>query len=356
MSAPPLVSIVVVSWNAADLLARLLESIERTDYPAWECVVVDNASTDHTRAMIAARFPGVRLVASAENLGPSRGNNAGAAAARGDWLLFLNPDVVVEPDALTELMAHVDPLPDVGIAFPTIVEAHGVEHLRAPQVEEIAAMQGAALGVRRTAFDAIGGFDERLFMYFEDTEICWRAWARGWRVVKDHEAIVHHLDQGHSGGMRRAAMQIRNGLLAHLWHMDARVTASYVARALVKTVVRGVRYRQPEVLGAWTSVARDLPPLLAERRSNLARTTPQRRARLAALEAAHGPWRRRNYLRRLELAVRRLVRLPAPAPPAVRAGPGVEGSALRVTPPPLPGPPPRRPGGPRYPRSPPRSG
>jgi GT2 family glycosyltransferase len=97
-------SIVIVSWNVKDLLGRclqsLLEASQSTLDLTSEIIVVDSASSDGSPGMVCDQFPQVRLIASPQNLGYAQGNNVGAAAAQGRYIFLLNPDTVVQPEAL----------------------------------------------------------------------------------------------------------------------------------------------------------------------------------------------------------------------------------------------------------------
>ena len=120
----PRVSIVIVSWNVADLVAACLRSLPLHD-PAVEVIVVDSASQDGTPQRIAGEFPSVRLIARADNVGYSRGNNLGFAQARGEYWFVLNPDTVLEPGALDALREQLDAHPDVGCVGPALTYADG---------------------------------------------------------------------------------------------------------------------------------------------------------------------------------------------------------------------------------------
>jgi GT2 family glycosyltransferase len=176
-------------------------------------VVVDNGGSDSQ--VVAAEGEGrVRLVEPRENLGFAGGCNRGAAEASGDVLVFLNPDTVVEPGALTQLGRTLAD-PAIGIAMArlrlldrpgalnsggTVLHVSGLawagrfgepaESIRS--LEDLAAASGAALAIRRDTFAELGGFTEELFMYQEDVELSWRAHLAGLRVVVDPGADVLH--------------------------------------------------------------------------------------------------------------------------------------------------------------------
>lgn len=222
-------SIILVSWNVADLLAACLESIANgTGDLHVEVIVVDSASSDHSVTLLRERFPQVRLIEYAENIGYTRGNNVGMAAAEGQHLLLLNPDTEIVGDALTRMVAYMDANPTVGIVgpythnsdgsyqssrrrFPTrtlaffestwlqpfapkaLLDRFYVNDAPAEQTLEVDWVQGSALLARREVYAQIGGLDEGYVMYSEELDWCKRAKDAGWRVVYLAEAhILHH--------------------------------------------------------------------------------------------------------------------------------------------------------------------
>ena len=210
----PRVSIIIVSWNVADLVVDCLRSLPLDD-PAVEVIVVDSASQDGTPARVAAEFPAVTLIACTENVGYSKGNNLGFARARGDYWFVLNPDTVLEPDALDALRAQLDAQADVGCVgpaltygdgtpqssrrrFPTLSMAifetawlrrfapHGLleryqgEDWATDRAVDVDWLVGAALLLRADAVRKVGGFDEGYFMAAASCKkrACARCWAR----------------------------------------------------------------------------------------------------------------------------------------------------------------------------------
>ena len=176
-------------------------------------IVVDNGGSDAEVVATEARER-VRLLEPRENLGFAGGCNFGAAEATSDVLVFLNPDTVVGPGALRQLARTLED-PGVGIAMarlcfvdrPELLNSGGtVVHLSGlawagrfgepaesiRSLEDVAAASGAALGIRRETFRALGGFTNELFMYQEDVELSWRARLAGLRVVVDPRADVFH--------------------------------------------------------------------------------------------------------------------------------------------------------------------
>jgi len=238
----PRLSIIIVSWNVRDLLRACLRSLPLTD-PQTEIIVVDSASNDGTPQMVATEYPSVRLIASTDNLGYSRGNNLGLERARGDYLLVLNPDTEIVGAALNEMCAYLDAHPAVGALGPQLVSADGTPQstrrrfptpltaffestwlqplapralldryyardLTADQPVEVDWVVGAALLLRRAAYEQVGGFDEIFFMYSEELDLCRRLKAAGWRIAHLPSArIVHH--EARSSAQVPAATHIR---------------------------------------------------------------------------------------------------------------------------------------------------
>jgi GT2 family glycosyltransferase len=302
----PLVSLVAINYNGVHLIERFLACVRASDYEPLELIVVDNASSDESPARYAAA-EGVKLVRSDDNLGFGRGCNLGAEHARGELLLFMNPDAELEPDAISVLVRDLRETPDAAVVCATAV-FEGFEHERRNYLEDVAAMAGAAMLVRRSHFEALGGFDPWIFLYSEDTELCYRTWLAGRRVLKDWDAVVTHAGGGTGGGRGWSGEQIKNGLYIHLKLRGWPATARYTGRMLAKTALRGVRLRDPSVLSAWALNIRELPATLAKRRAVRGGARPQDRARLERLGAEHAYWARRNWWRSLRLAARRRLR------------------------------------------------
>lgn len=233
------VDIVIVSHNVRDDLDRCLASLAEAGLPpATTCTVVDNASTDGTPDMLRTRWPQVRLLEAGGNLGFARANNLGIRATTGALVLLLNPDTVVPPGAVEALRHALDAHGDTAAVGPRLVDAQGRPELSfgpmvsllgearqkwvgdayargarwaVRRVERLTRMpgerpwlSGACLLCRRTDLDAVGGFDERYFLYTEDVDLCAAFRARGRRVRFVPEVTVTHLG-GRSGATAPAA-------------------------------------------------------------------------------------------------------------------------------------------------------
>lgn len=216
MNRLPMASIIIPAWNGKAFLADCLNSLLSQDYPHFEVIVVDNASSDGTPDWVAAHYPQVRLIRNERNLGFAAGVNVGLRAASGEALLLLNQDTLVQPGWLRALVSGLLARPEIGIAGSKIyywggkaiwhagimlidprmqVEHRGdgeIDQGQYEQLTDVEAVTGAALAIRRSVLERIGLFDEDYFVYFEDVDFCLRASAAGFRVVYVPGAIVQH--------------------------------------------------------------------------------------------------------------------------------------------------------------------
>jgi hypothetical protein len=208
-------SVIIVNYNGGGKLERCLEAVLATVGPEAEVLMVDNASTDGSAEIAQARFPAVRLVCAGENLGFGGGNNLGAQQARGEYLIFLNPDTVALPGWAEALCAPLAADAQIGLVTskimlagrPEIINTRGNDvHLTGltlcrgmgqpdqgfDRQETVGAVSGAAFAMRRAVFEALGGFDADFFLYMEDTDLSWRAQLAGWRCVFAPKSVVLH--------------------------------------------------------------------------------------------------------------------------------------------------------------------
>lgn len=239
----PDLSLVIVNWNVRELLGDCLEAVYASaggtldgdgrlrlgDYTV-EVWVVDNASADGSAEMVRARFSQVELIESGGNLGFTAGNNLALRRCKGRYVLLLNPDTRVAPDALAVLLHYMEAHPETGVVgpqlrygdgtlqssrrrFPTLamalMESTLLEqwfpgnrwarayHLddRSPEMEqEVDWLTGACLLVRAEVLRSVGLLDERFFMYSEELDWCRRIAAAGWRIVYLPQAVVMHYE------------------------------------------------------------------------------------------------------------------------------------------------------------------
>lgn len=247
---PPVLSVVVLSWNTRELtLACLRALFGETPRHAREVIVVDNGSRDGSADAIAAAFPAVRLLRNAENRLYAAGNNQGAAQARGEFLCTLNSDTEVRPGALDALVDFLRDSPQYGAVAPMLVDPDGtVQHAcqRFPtwlsalcfdswwgtfwpgrvvqdrylmrdfdhrQSRDVDQPPGAVFVMRTAEWRQFGGLDEQLSLFYNDVDLCRRLWRAGRRIRYLAEAVVLH----HRGGSTR-----HFGKMLVLWHQNRR--------------------------------------------------------------------------------------------------------------------------------------
>ncbi len=213
-------SIIIVNYNVKEFLMNLLHSLEvaAADFSS-EIIVVDNASTDGSVEEIKQKFPGINLIANKKNIGFGPANNQALKIAGGKFILLINPDTIVKEDTLTKLFDFFDSHPDAGLigckvlnpdgtlqlacrrsfpkpwtAFTKIIglsslfpksklfARYNLTYLDENQLNEVDAISGSFMLMKREVYDKIGGFDPKFFMYGEDLDFCYRTQKAGFKV------------------------------------------------------------------------------------------------------------------------------------------------------------------------------
>ena len=290
----PSARVVIVNWRQAELTIRAARSIREQLGDRDGLVIVDNASGDGSAERL--RREGLTVVESSENRGFGAGVNLGALGMEEEVLVLLNNDAVAEPGFLEALLAALsDPPSAVAPAAATarillagrwkpagsnqdalvsprtgrwtrvsdeadargegevlvnstgnLVDASGNGYDRDWLVpsgqehspSEVFGLCGGACAIRREAWQALGGFREDLFMYYEDTDLSWRLRERGWRVLYVREAVARHDHASSSGTDSPMFIRVnaRNRILTAAAHSPAPVVMQALARTLVRTV------------------------------------------------------------------------------------------------------------------------
>ncbi|HUO22421.1 MAG TPA: glycosyltransferase family 2 protein [Caulobacteraceae bacterium] len=239
LSAPPLLSVVIVTFDSGRTLERCLTALKAQSFPSFEVILADNGSNDGAAHTAAAADPNIRLMPMGGNLGFAAANNRAAAAAHGRWLVLLNPDAYARPDWLAELVAIAGAYPDVSCftsrqlmaATPELLDGAGDAMTAAgfpfragygrPDAPfmpagEVFSPCGAAMMIDRTLFLDIGGFDESFFCYCEDVDLGYRLQLLGHPVMLAPRAVVLHEGSASTGG-RRSAFSVFHGVRNRLW-------------------------------------------------------------------------------------------------------------------------------------------
>lgn len=269
-------SIVIVNYNTKDLLLKCLHSVftMKTAYD-YEVIVVDNASDDDSVNSVKIYYPQAIILPQNKNLGYSKSNNKGIDISRGRYILLLNPDTIVEPETISEMIRLMDENSHVGIAgckiilpdgsldkackrtFPTPLNsfyhfsglakmfpnskrfgAYNLTFLNENQISEVDSVVGAFMLVRKEVVEQIGMLDEDYFMYAEDVDWCLRAKNNGWTVLYYPKVNIIHYKRASSSKRR----------IRSLYHFYSSMLIFYRKHYMQKygVIVKGLVY-----LGIW---------------------------------------------------------------------------------------------------------
>jgi GT2 family glycosyltransferase len=218
------VSIILLNYNGIKYIHGCVESVLKSEYEDFELIIVDNNSTDKSLEIVEAEFidPRLRVIRNDKNVGFAAGNNIGAEAAKGKYLVFLNIDTVVDHRWLTDVISLMESDKTVGVVQPKLLsmddrsifdsagdylDYFGFSFRRGGSwfekdtgqydaVEDIFSARGAALVTRKEIVRTIGLFDNDYFLDFEDIDFCWRVRLYGKRVVFVANSIVYHKGAG----------------------------------------------------------------------------------------------------------------------------------------------------------------
>ncbi|MCE1274992.1 MAG: glycosyltransferase family 2 protein [Chlorobiales bacterium] len=228
--ADQMVSVIIVSYNTRDILKQCLESLfMHTQGLEMEVFVVDNDSHDGSASMVKNEFPEVRLIANRENMGFAAANNQAFSLVRGRYIVLLNPDAFVKPASIANGLKFMDATPDCGLCggkvlspegrlepsarrfpsplsklftlaglsakFPdsTLFNRHEFGGFAHDKPIEVDWVPGTFSIVRKEMLDSIGGFDNRFYIYYEETDLCLRAKKAGWKIYYIPDAAVTHI-------------------------------------------------------------------------------------------------------------------------------------------------------------------
>lgn len=222
------VSVILVNYRSREKTRQCLLSLRKANFSGilYEIIIVDNSEESDFDEAFQTNFPEATFIRSEKNRGMGGGNNLGAQKAKGNFFLILNPDTTVRSDAVHILFDFMKDREDIGIAGPKLLNPDGTLQyscLRFPKVwtpilrrtflgrltpdhlgrylmtdfdhqntSDVDWMLGSCLMIRADFYRRVGGFDERFFMYFEDIDLCRRAWREGLRVVYCPSAVVIH--------------------------------------------------------------------------------------------------------------------------------------------------------------------
>ena len=217
----PLISIVILNYNAGDLLIDCVDSIQKSNYKNFEIILVDNVSKDNSQKKCKEKFPHIKLMENSENLGYCEGNNVGLRTAKGEFVVILNPDTIVHPSWLSELLSAYRKNGD-GIYQPkflastdhsmllstgNMIQIFGFGYSRSKgdldkgqyeKFEKVDFASGTCIFTSKKIIEKIGLFESFLFAFYDDFELCWRGALMGINSFYVPSAIVYHPIEGYS--------------------------------------------------------------------------------------------------------------------------------------------------------------
>jgi len=307
-------SIVVVTHNTRHYWAKLRRALDAQTESAFELIVIDNASNLDERLSAEHMPPYGRYVQLEKNIGFAAANNIAARQSSAPFFVCLNPDAFPRPEWLSRLLSVFDQRPDVAAAGslqlcdddPRLIDGagdcywagglpyrslHGQPLPRQFHRGEAFSACAAACAFRRSAFDAVGGFDESFFCYCEDVDLGFRLRLAGWKMVQANDAIVHHVGGGSSAqqsdfaryyGARNSIWTFMKNMPGPLLFALLPVHILMTAFVLLWSLIRGTASPTWRgVIAAWKGIGE-----VAR-----ARASVQRRRRASTLEIArHMVW------------------------------------------------------------------
>ena len=213
----PLVSIIILNYNAGDLLLNCVDSVFKSTYSNFEVIVVDNISVDNSHIRCKEKFEKIQLIENKENLGYCEGNNVGIRNANGEFIVILNPDTIVEPNWLNHLMSAYTKFGE-GLYQPKffslneklVLQSTGnmlhifgfgfardkgkIDNKEKESIEKINYASGTCLFTSKIVLDKIGLLDPFLFLYHDDLDLGWRAAQIGINSFYVPQSIIYHAE------------------------------------------------------------------------------------------------------------------------------------------------------------------
>ncbi|GGK95392.1 glycosyl transferase [Salinibacterium xinjiangense] len=262
------VSVVLVNFRGTDDTLEAIRNLRLLEWPAelLEIVVVENGSGDDSAARLRVEAPGITLVVSATNDGFAGGCNRGVAASSGEFIALLNNDAKPDPGWVKAAVSKFGESPRIGAVASRVLDWDGklVDYIGSamtwygmgykpftaeavpPKVDtarDVLFGTGSAMFVRRTAYDELGGFDERYFMFFEDVDLGWRLNLAGWRFVYEPASLAfhkHHASMSAFGPYKETYLLERNALFTLYKNIGDESVGSALPAAIGLSVRRGI--------------------------------------------------------------------------------------------------------------------
>ena len=253
-----LVSIIIVNWNAKDYIKQCIDSLLLQSYKNFEIIIVDNASTDNSVAIIKQNYPQVTLIENKDNLGFSAGNNIGIKESKGTLIALFNPDAVAEKDWLQRLVSIVENSENIGGASGKIFylgDKYGKDAVFCTwskinpysaiptnfydnePISTVDYLSGAAVLFKKSVFDKIGLLDTKYFLYFEETDLCARMIRAGYNLMYVPTAIAWHAVSPLSNSENKIYYMERNRFRFALKNFDLKYIPIFIVYYLSESFI-----------------------------------------------------------------------------------------------------------------------
>lgn len=274
------ISIIIVNYNVKYFLEHCLMSVMRaTQNLDAEIIVVDNCSSDDSAAMVSQKFPSVVLIANKDNIGFARANNQALRKAKGDYILYLNPDTIVPEDCFVQCLNYMEAHPEAGALGCRLIDGKGqflpeskrgfpsaqvaffkisglsglfkqsklfnqyhLGYLPEHEINEVDVLVGCFMFCRKSVIDKIGGFDEDYFMYGEDIDLSYKIKLAGYKNVYFPDTTVIHY-KGEStakGSLNYVRMFYKAMIIFARKHFSSGKKSTYVALIQLAIYVRAI--------------------------------------------------------------------------------------------------------------------
>jgi GT2 family glycosyltransferase len=274
------ISIIIVSWNAKELLDECLQSIYKNPFKCeLETIIVDNASTDGAPYLVKEKYPQVKLICNSENLGFAKANNIGIEKSTGKYVCLINSDAVALDNCLELMCNYMNQNPKIGILGPKVLYGDGRLQLSCKEfptfwknicqilalekffpksklfggekmlywshdsIREVDYMGGCFLMVRKCAIDHVGLLDDTFFFYGEDKDWCKRFWKAGWKVVYFPEARAIHYSKGSYKDPVKLYIQMTNANIQYYSKHHGRLAKiTFIWSDIIRQTIRILGY------------------------------------------------------------------------------------------------------------------
>lgn len=294
------VSVQIVTFNSEKYIQECVESVLQQSYPIAKILIVDNSSVDNTLKILKSYQDHIQMIENQENVGFAAAHNQALRYTQSDFVLILNPDVVLHRDYISHIVKYMINHPHIGSgtgmlllkSSPQFIDSTGliikksrraydrgahdmVDHWKS--ITEVFGVSGAAAMYRRKMIEAVSYkgqfFDEQFFAYKEDVDVAWRSQLFGWESVYVPEAVAYHERGWKQGDRRKQPKKIRRHSYINRYRMMVKNESLWFIMMHLPFILFyefiGFGYaliKEPELLTAWYSFLKDLPYLKEKRR------------------------------------------------------------------------------------------